>query len=43
MVLRSPNGEKHVVATYVINRKYEPAIDQCNDFRAFSQTEVIAA
>src|SRR5688572_11776222 len=27
-----PKGEKHVVATYVVQRKYEPQMAQCNDF-----------
>src|SRR5688500_4382557 len=32
-----PNGEKHVVATYVVNRKYEPVLAQCNDFVNFAE------
>ena len=35
-----PNGEKHVVATYVINRKYEPVLAECNDFVNFRRARL---
>ena len=35
-----PNGEKHVVATYVVNRKYEPVLAQCNDFVNFRRARL---